>query len=412
MALGQASSAATQEALNFRHRRFGMLLGPTDAAATRPLTGVRPSPGARPAAAGAAWRPALGRYVTCGRYPRLVRYAVAAVVGALVLGFYGLALASAPVRPGSREKVVFEVRPGAGTVTIGSELERQGLIRDRWDFRVLATLLGWNGGLKAGHYELSPGYSTWRTLRKIGRGEVTTIPVTIPEGYTFKQIAALLEEKDLATADSLRKALDDLAARGEIPFLPANRRNFIEPYEGVLFPDTYYFEETVSPETIARTMTRRTAEVFTPELLARAREIKMTPFEVLTLASIIEKEAARGEERPTISSVYHNRLRIGMKMDACPTVRYILDKPPNKPLLFADLEVNSPYNTYKNGGLPPGPIASPGLASIKAALYPADTKYLYFVSKNDGTHQFSRTFEEHLRAVNLYQSGPGAQGGG
>ncbi|HCJ10076.1 MAG TPA: endolytic transglycosylase MltG, partial [Clostridiales bacterium] len=150
---------------------------------------------------------------------------------------------------------------------------------------------------------------------------------------------------------------------------------------------------------------RRTQEIFTAERVARAASLGMTPFEVLTLASIIEKEAVVDEERPLISSVYHNRLKAGMMLNACPTVFYFLGKPMSERLLIADLEVDSPYNTYRNVGLPPGPICSPGLASIDAALYPAETSYYYFVSKNDGTHHFSRTLAEHNRAVAEYQGG-------
>lgn len=360
---------------------------------------------------GAAVRPVLaglGRRLRRARDWRrspVVLYAVAAASGSLLLTLCGFALASAPVDPGSARTVVFEVAPGAPTVSIARGLEREGLIRDRLSFRVMAALLGFDGRLKAGRYELSPGYSTWHTLRKIGRGEVVTVAVTVPEGLTLAQIEGLLEEEGLVEPGELRRALEELDARGELPILPEDRGGFIDPYEGVLFPDTYFFEATADPVTIARAMARRTQEVFTPERVARATSLGMTPFEVLTLASIIEKEAVVDEERPLISSVYHNRLRAGMKLDACPTVFYVLGKPMSEPLLFADLEVDSPYNTYLNAGLPPGPICSPGLASIDAALYPAETSYYYFVSKNDGTHHFSRTLAEHNRAVAEYQGG-------
>lgn len=335
----------------------------------------------------------------------LLKSLVLAVVLALVLVGLGLALAGAPVSSGSRERVIFEVRAGEGAASIAANLERAGLIRDRFEFRALSTLLGWNGRLKSGRYEMSPGYSTWRALRKIGRGEVITVALTIPEGFALIQIEALLVEKGWTSQEAFRAALRDLDAAGELPFPPTRRSGFIEPYEGLLSPNTYFFEETASPELIARTMALATTAIFTPDLLARTKELGMTPFEVLTLASIIEREAAVSEERPIISSVYHNRLRIGMKLDACPTVLYVVGKFAGEPLLFVDLEVESPYNTYRNAGLPPGPICSPGLASIRAALYPADTDYFYFVSKNNGTHQFSRTVEEHNRAVREYQGG-------
>jgi len=317
----------------------------------------------------------------------------------------GLALAGAPVKPGSDQKVVFEVRPGQGAAAIAAELQRQGLIRDRLEFRVLSGLLGWSGRLKSGRYELGPGQSTWSILRKIVRGEVILIPLTVPEGFTLSQIKDLLVEKGWATPESFDRALRELDAAGELPFIPADRSKLIQPYEGVLFPSTYYFESTATPEIILRTMARTTAEVFGPQLQARAREIGLTPWQVLTLASIIEKEAATAQERPLISSVYHNRLRIGMALESCPTVLYAIGKPFGSKLLYSDLAVDSPYNTYKYPGLPPGPIASPGLACIQAALYPADTDYYYFVSRNDGTNEFSRTFEEHQRAVLKYQGG-------
>ena len=288
-------------------------------------------------------------------------------------------------------------------MTIARSLKEQGLIRDHLQFRFLTSALGWSGKLKAGRYELSPGYSTWAIVRKIGLGQVRTVTVTVPEGFSVDQILKLLSSRGYGSEESLREALARVEARGEIPYLPDDRRHLIEPYEGLLFPDTYLFAEGVSGETVLLTMARRTVQIMTPELQARAEALSLSPFQVLTLASIIEKEARVADERPLVSSVYHNRLKISMKLDACPTVRYVINKPSSEILLWADLEVNSPYNTYLYGGLPPGPICSPGLAAIQAALFPSETRYYYFVSKNDGTHHFSRTFDEHIRAVKLYQ---------
>ncbi|HCJ09635.1 MAG TPA: hypothetical protein DHW14_00515, partial [Clostridiales bacterium] len=239
---------------------------------------------------GAAVRPVLaglGRRLRPARDWRrspAVLYAVAAASGSLLLTLCGFALASAPVDPGSARTVVFEVSPGAPTVSIAQDLEREGLIRDRLSFRAMAVLLGLDGRLKAGRYELSPGYSTWRTLRKISRGEVVTVAVTVPEGLTLAQIERLLEEEGLVEPGELRRALEELDARGELPILPEDRRRLIDPYEGVLFPDTYFFETTADPVTIARAMARRTQEIFTAERVARAASLGMTPFEVLTLA--------------------------------------------------------------------------------------------------------------------------------
>lgn len=332
-------------------------------------------------------------------------YLVGVAAGAVLLSVCGLALASAPVAPGSAEVIAFEVEPGEATLTIARRLEREGLIRDELEFRVLAALLGWNGRLKAGHYQLSPGESTLSVLRTIGRGRVTTVAVTIPEGYTLAQIEQHLSGLGLISLGDLSGALAEQDASGNLPFLPTDRSQLAEPFEGLLFPDTYFFEQHTSARVLVRNMVGRTQEVFTEERLVRARELGLSPWEVLTLASIIEKEAVVDEERVIISSVYHNRLKVGMKLDACPTVFYVLGKPMSEPLLFVDLEVESPYNTYRNAGLPPGPICSPGLASIDAALNPADTRYYYFVAKNDGTHHFSRTLDEHNRAVARYLGG-------
>jgi UPF0755 protein len=356
------------------------------------------------------WRPARGSRPGLqwfwGWSP-LVRSLVCSVAGAVVLGGLGLALATAPLKVGSTEKVTFEVRHGEGVSSIAGGLERAGIIRDRLTFRVLCALAGWDGKLKSGRYEMGPGYSTWGVLRKIGRGQVITVAVTIPEGFTLAEIEALVVEKGWTSGEAFRKVLRDLDASGDLPFLPVKRTGFIQPYEGLLSPNTYFFEEAADPETIAQTMVRATASIFTPERLARAKELGLTPFEVLTLASIIEKETGAAEERAIIASVYHNRLHIGMKLDACPTVFYVVGKSADEPLLYRDLEVDSPYNSYLNAGLPPGPICSPGLAAILAALYPADTDFFYFVSKNDGTHQFSHTLDEHNRAVQKYQGGGG-----
>lgn len=332
-------------------------------------------------------------------------YLTSAAAGAILLSVCGLALASAPLAPGSSEVVTFEVAPGEATVTIARRLEEAGLIRDRLEFRVLAALLGWDGRLKAGRYQLSPGESTLSALRAIGRGQVMTVAFTIPEGYTLAQIEGYLVDRGLVEPGDLLAALGEADAAGELPFIPTDRSRLSQPFEGLLFPDTYFVEERTSARILTRAMLNHTLEVFTPERLARAEALGLTPWEVLTLASIIEKEAAVAEERAIISSVYHNRLDVGMKLDACPTVFYVLGKPMSEPLLFADLEVDSPYNTYRNAGLPPGPICSPGLASIDAALYPADSNFYYFVAKNDGTHHFSRTLEEHNRAVARYLGG-------
>jgi len=181
---------------------------------------------------------------------RLLLYLLGAAAGALLLSACGLTLAAAPASPGSSETVVFEVPQGAGTMAIATSLEQQGLIRDRLQFRLLTRVLGWAGKLKAGRYELSPGQSTWEIIGKLGRGEVRTVAVTVPEGYSLAQILRLLSDRGYGSEESLREALARLDSQGEMPFLPDSRRAFIETYEGLLFPDTYFFAEDVSGETV------------------------------------------------------------------------------------------------------------------------------------------------------------------
>jgi UPF0755 protein len=223
--------------------------------------------------------------------------------------------------------------------------------------------------------------------------------VTIPEGLAGQQIAELLADRGLVDRDRFVSLLRDRETLGRFGLEG-------ESLEGYLFPDTYRVVKGLNEEAIAQRMVRRFQEMFGPEEQARARELQMTVPEVVTLASLIEREAHVPEERPLISSVFHNRLRRGMPLQSDPTVMYALSRFSGR-LTKANLQAPSPYNTYLRQGLPPGPIANPGRASIMAALYPASSRYLYFVSKNDGTHAFSTTLREHDARVRRYQIGGG-----
>lgn len=333
------------------------------------------------------------------RWPKPLVFAVVLVLAGLA-ALAGTALLIAPVDARSTEKVVIQVAAGASTTDISAQLKQAGLIRSRAGFRVLIALERADGHLKAGEYQFSPSLPMRSIIDRMVRGQVVTYPFTIPEGFTVSQIADLLARKGFADPVKLK----DILTNATVPFPYAVKNKVIkQPYEGYLFPDTYQYYKGMTEEALVAAMLSRFQTNFGPDLQARAAELKMTVPEVVTLASIIEREARLPEERPIISAVYHNRLKLGMALDADPTVRYALDKPEGI-VTYKDLEVKSPYNTYQNPGLPPGPIANPGLASIKAALYPADVPYLYFVAKNDGTgaHAFSRTLAEHLRAVQKY----------
>jgi len=231
-------------------------------------------------------------------------------------------------------------------------------------------------------------------LDRIAAGEVVTFPLTVPEGFTLRELAPRVAEATDVDPDSvIRMATDStfVAAMG----VPG------PTLEGYLFPDTYRFAEGLAPADLLGEMVARYREYWTAERRATLDSLPLTEREIVTLASIVEEEARLPEERPIIAGVYTNRLRVGMLLQADPTVQYALGEPKPR-LLFADIDrvADDPYNTYTHAGLPPGPIASPGEAALDAALHPADVPFLYFVARPDGSHEFTRTNREHVNAAN------------
>jgi UPF0755 protein len=229
-----------------------------------------------------------------------------------------------------------------------------------------------------------------------GKALIDTVKFTIPEGYNLNQIAEKLNSLGVVSPESIQAALKVESYKydfiGQIP----DREKKLEGY---LFPDTYEIYKDTSAEAIIDKLLGRFNTVFTEEYRNRAKELNMTIDQVITLASIIEREAKLDTERKTISAVFHNRLKKNMMLQSCATVQYLF-KEQKEILTYKDLEIESPYNTYKHTGLPPGPIASPGLKSIEAALYPENVDYLYFVANDDGSHVFTKTYSEHLEAQN------------
>lgn len=259
-------------------------------------------------------------------------------------------------------------------------------------FQVYARLRGAARSVKPGVYEAQRGTSWAALLRKLVTGDVVTTSVTIPEGWTAAQIAGRLANVSGVPSDSLTALMLDTAA--------ADRFGVPGPtLEGYVYPATYVFPLGTPPEAMLRTMVDRYKQVWTPELRAAADSLGLTEREVVTLASIIEKEAKQWTERDTISAVYHNRLQKGMRLQADPTVQYALGAHQER-LLYSHIRDvrENPYNTYSHGGLPPGPIASPSEGAIRAALSPAPVDYLYFVAEPSGSHVFTRTLAEHNAA--------------
>lgn len=330
------------------------------------------------------------------------RLIVAAVLFTALLGalyFYGRKAQAwveeqlRAVDPGAQQAQLITIAPGSSTAEVAQTLKERGLIRDEQVFRYYSRFLKLDSKLQGGEYELSPAMTPAQILKRLSTGQVVVYRFTVPEGLTVEETAAVLAEKGLVNRDRFLKLARESAAAAE---LTGGRKDLKEPLEGYLFPSTYNYRPGVTEEQVLEIMLNGFRQTFTEEWKRRAAELKLSLHEVVTLASIIEKEAQVAKERATISGVYHNRMRVGMKLDADPTVRYALGKPPQEELLYKDLEIESPYNTYRVAGLPPGPIAAPGAASIRAALYPESHDFWYFVAKADGTgeHYFGQTLAE------------------
>jgi UPF0755 protein len=289
----------------------------------------------------------------------------------------------------------FEIRPGTGFRAAARELEAAGVHAGGWRFEALARALGRAHDIKAGSYELVRAVTPLELLDKLTRGDVTQAEVKLIEGWTFRQVRAALDDSPYLKHDT-----DGLDAAQIMARLGAAET---DP-EGLFFPDTYLFAKGSSDLAVLRRSYRAMKRHLVQEWTERDATVPYrTPYEALILASIVEKETGRPQDRGMIAGVLVNRLRIGMRLQVDPTVIYGLGPTFDGNLTKADLERDGPYNTYTRAGLPPTPIDMPGLASLRAALRPAETDALYYVSRGDGTSQFSRTLSDHNRAVTKYQ---------
>lgn len=295
------------------------------------------------------------------------------------------------------------VLKGANLRAVAEGLEKEGIIRDSNGFVLVARVIGAYKTIKAGEYEFRPSMSPMEIIDILVKGRVKSYTVVVPEGFNIDEIAAALK------ATGLIKETGGFALRAKDRRLAGSLGFDSSSLEGYLFPDTYTFTGGMTPDEIIFKMVERFKTVYSKEFEGLARKRGMPMKKVITLASIIEKETGAPEERPLISSVFHNRLRKRIKLQSDPTVVYAI-KDFSGNITKRDLLAKTPYNTYVVYGLPPGPIANPGRASIMAALIPAKGDYLYFVSKNNGTHHFSRNLREHNNAVNRYQRKKGRRG--
>jgi UPF0755 protein len=291
-----------------------------------------------------------------------------------------------------------DIPSGSGTATMARRLADAGVVRSAQVFRVAVWLRGSSRRLQAGEYRFDQPMTAADVVDKISRGDVYVRAVTFREGLTVREMASVFESAGYGRASEFIEA----ARKAEVV---REMDPEAKDLEGYLFPDTYTLPRRTTAEQLVERMVARFEKVMTPELRNKAVERGFTVRQVVTLASLVEKETAKPEERPVVAGVYTNRMRIGMGLQCDPTVIYalMLAGRYDGNIRKGDLQINSPYNTYRYAGLPPGPIAAPGEASLRAAVEPADVPYLYFVSRNDGSHVFSTTLDEHNRNVNNFQ---------
>ena len=321
-----------------------------------------------------------------------------------VAAYQTIRWAEGPVIPAQERppsKIVV-IPDGSTFQHVATLLERERLIKSGFSFVLFGKFKSADRKVHAGEYELNAGMTPAEILAILLNGQVVLHSLTIPEGLTIVQIA------DLAAQDGLTDRAEFLRLGKDRTFI-ASLGIKAETLEGYLYPDTYKFPRPIKAREVLVAMVEQLRQVVGPDLFVRMQELKMTLHEVLTLASVIEKETGSGDERPEISAVFHNRLKKHIPLQSDPTVIYGLPAFDGN-LHKKDLSNPSPYNTYRVQGLPPGPIANPGIHAIRATLYPSNSSFLYFVSRNDGTHQFSATLIEHNKAVEKYQKRPVRRG--
>ena len=318
------------------------------------------------------------------------------VFAGIILSFwiYVIVELMVPV-PGVSKKIELEIPKGSTFRQAIEIFSKEKLIRDKNLFLFIGRVSGLDRKIRAGYYSIYESMSPLDIFKMLKKGQIIEYEITIVEGDSLREIAEKLSEKGIMSKN------DFMLLSSDEDFL-ASYTIDAPTFEGYLFPDTYKIPKGMDPEDAIGTMINKMREKYSGKLRARTSELGLSEREVLTLASIIEKEAKTDEERALISAVYHNRLRKGIPLQADPTSIYGI-KSSREKITTKDLQRRTPYNTYVIKGLPPGPIASPGIKSIVAAMYPADVPYIYFVSNDDGTHRFSVTREEHISAVKSYR---------
>jgi UPF0755 protein len=332
---------------------------------------------------------------------------VALITASLLVAGQRVIVALGPLSPGAETRLVFEVSRNQNGRELSRRLQEAGIIPSAELFYWYGRITGAWSRVKTGEYELSPASDAQALFEILASGQSIQRPVTIPEGSNIHEIGEQLEARGLASRERFVALCRDPAFIGRTEPEAAGAGSL----EGYLHPETYFFTKATTAEEIARLMAEKARSIWGERERARAAELGLTRHEVLTLASMVEKETGAAHERPMISSVFHNRLKKRMRLQSDPTTIYGIWERFAGNLTKADLATRTPYNTYAMAGLPTGPIANPGKEAIQAALFPAESEYLFFVSHNDGTHEFTRTYAEHLQAVRRFQLDPSARAG-
>lgn len=312
----------------------------------------------------------------------------------IVLFVIGPMLGASPHTGERGVPVYFTVRPGMSVSEIGKELHERGVIDSETKFWWTAKLNGFENKVKSGTFALETGMSPRDALETLVYGNTVVIRFTIPEGFSVREIAERLEKEGLVSADDFMRRAKTYRP---YPYVEEHE-NVRYAAEGFLFPDTYEINGEFDAARIMEMMAENFDRRLTKEMRERAKTMNLSIYELVTLASLVEKEAYHEEDRPIIAQIFLKRLKLGMPLQADPTVQYLLDAP-KEDLLLRDTKIESPYNTYQNAGLPPGPIASPGTASLMAVLHPAETDYLYFVADRSGNNYYATNYADHLALV-------------
>lgn len=299
---------------------------------------------------------------------------------------------------GAEKKIHVKVNAGMTTAEIANQLANKGVIASSLKFRFISRVRGYDGKMKPGTYVFTAGMSDEDVFEEILNGSKYLVRFTIPEGFTVKEIAARLEHLDLVDEEDFLLAAEDFQ-----PYDYMKRpENVTYAAEGFLFPETYAVESDYSIEEILELMAGEFNKRLDEKMRRRAEEMNLSVHDLITLASLVEKEVRYAEDRPIVAQIFLKRLKLKMPLQSDATLQYLMDAP-KEDVTIADTKISSPYNTYQNEGLPPGPVANPGMAAIEAVLNPADTDYLYFVADRDGHNHYSADYDEHLRLVEQYR---------